>query len=326
MIVGFLTLLLAFDFRGDDRPTWQFGLVGGVSVLVGLVGSAVAPGSGRGPARRTSSPAALALVVVGGIVALFLGDVVGAIVLGSCVGFAGTAGKLAFDSILQRDAPDANRGRSFAEFETRFQVMLGARRRSSPSRPRHRQLGFVIAFLLAAIALALYAIGRLAWAHRTGERQTAATAAAVEIEERFAEVSGEVKGRIRGGPGPRSAACAGATASPRSRHGAGGRTISTTSRPRPTVRPSPTAAPRTPTSCPGRTGPAPPVPAREVDAAPRPSTTPSTAAPSPPPGAANQVPTRSPTRSPTSTPSRTATAFDDLPDSEPPTRRDPGAF
>jgi len=29
---------------------------------------------------------------------------------------------LAFDSIVQRDAPDANRGRSFATFETRFQL------------------------------------------------------------------------------------------------------------------------------------------------------------------------------------------------------------
>jgi hypothetical protein len=31
--------------------------------------------------------------------------------------------KVAFDSILQRDAPDANRGRSFARFETRFQLI-----------------------------------------------------------------------------------------------------------------------------------------------------------------------------------------------------------
>jgi hypothetical protein len=36
---------------------------------------------------------------------------------------AGAAtGRVAFDSLLQRDAPDAVRGRSFARFETRFQV------------------------------------------------------------------------------------------------------------------------------------------------------------------------------------------------------------
>ena len=32
------------------------------------------------------------------------------------------AGRVAFDSLLQRDAPDAIRGRSFARFETRFQI------------------------------------------------------------------------------------------------------------------------------------------------------------------------------------------------------------
>jgi hypothetical protein len=42
---------------------------------------------------------------------------------------------------------------------------------------------------VAIFATVSYVIGRLAWAHRTGERQTAATAAAVGIEERFAEVS-----------------------------------------------------------------------------------------------------------------------------------------
>ena len=37
---------------------------------------------------------------------------------------AGSSGlaKLAFDSLVQRDAPDANHGRSFARFEGRFQL------------------------------------------------------------------------------------------------------------------------------------------------------------------------------------------------------------
>ena len=48
-------------------------------------------------------------------------------ILGSMVvslllaGSAGSA-KLAFDSLVQRDAPDANHGRSFALFEGRFQL------------------------------------------------------------------------------------------------------------------------------------------------------------------------------------------------------------
>ena len=36
--------------------------------------------------------------------------------------FSAAVGKLAFESIVQRDAPQANRGRAFARFETRFQL------------------------------------------------------------------------------------------------------------------------------------------------------------------------------------------------------------
>ena len=41
----------------------------------------------------------------------------------AATGVAAAAGKLAFDSIVQRDAPDAVRGRTFARFETRFQLV-----------------------------------------------------------------------------------------------------------------------------------------------------------------------------------------------------------
>jgi hypothetical protein len=38
------------------------------------------------------------------------------------VGLSSNAAKQAFDALVQRDAPDANRGRAFARFETRFQL------------------------------------------------------------------------------------------------------------------------------------------------------------------------------------------------------------
>ena len=38
------------------------------------------------------------------------------------VGLGASSGKIAFDSLLQRDGPDAVRGRAFALFETRFQA------------------------------------------------------------------------------------------------------------------------------------------------------------------------------------------------------------
>jgi len=194
--VGFLTLLVAFDFRGGDRPTWQFGLVGGASVLSQLAGAALAPRLRKLTSEENILTGVLALMVVAGVFSLMVDDVLGAMLLGSSVGFAAGGGKLAFDSILQRDAPDANRGRAFARFETRFQVtwVIGA---LLPvwihlgARP-----GFVVVLVVALVALGSYVVARGAYAHRTGTHQNAATAAAVEIEERFSEVSGEVRGRL----------------------------------------------------------------------------------------------------------------------------------
>jgi hypothetical protein len=43
-------------------------------------------------------------------------------IVGAAIGAGGAAGKVAFDSLVQRDAPSATQGRAFARFETRFQL------------------------------------------------------------------------------------------------------------------------------------------------------------------------------------------------------------
>jgi hypothetical protein len=198
--VGFLTMLIAFDFRGGDKAAWQFGLVAGVSVLAGLLGATVASRLKELTTEETILTTSLGLVVSGAFASLFVGEVAGACVVGACVGFAASLGKLAFDSILQRDAPDANRGRSFARFETRFQIFYVLGSLIPVAFHVGARVGFAILLAASVFAIVSYAIGRMAWAHRTGERQTAATAAAVGIEARFAEVSGEVKGRLAAAP------------------------------------------------------------------------------------------------------------------------------
>ena len=64
----------------------------------------------------------LALAAVGGLLAAFLGGVGAGVLIAVAVNFSAAVGKLAFESIVQRDAPQANRGRAFARFETRFQL------------------------------------------------------------------------------------------------------------------------------------------------------------------------------------------------------------
>lgn len=200
MCVGFLTLLIAFDFRGGGREPWEFAVVAGVSVASQLVGAAVAPRLRVLTSEENILTASLGLVVGGAVLALLVSEVLGASIVGACVGFAAGTGKLAFDSILQRDAPDANRGRSFARFETRFQVSYVVGAFIPVAIETGARVGFALLLVVALFATASYVVGRLAMAHRTGARQTAATAAAVEIEQRFAEVSGEVKGRLAAAP------------------------------------------------------------------------------------------------------------------------------
>ena len=65
---------------------------------------------------------ALAVTTAAGFVAALLGGVVAGIVLVTVLNAAAAIGRLAFESIVQRDAPGANRGRAFARFETRFQL------------------------------------------------------------------------------------------------------------------------------------------------------------------------------------------------------------
>jgi hypothetical protein len=151
--VGFLTFLLAFALRGggDDSPvpvglslgrivreaagfelapsvsggaspTWHFGVVLGVSVAGSLIGALLAPRLRDAMSEERILQGALAGTAICAVLAAALGGILGAAVVAMGVGVAASAGKLAFDSIVQRDAPDANRGRSFARFETRFQL------------------------------------------------------------------------------------------------------------------------------------------------------------------------------------------------------------
>jgi len=121
--VGFLTFLVAFAFRSMGAPSWWFGAVLGVSMLGTLVGNIVAPPLRRMMAEERILLGSLVLVAVVGAIAGRTHGLVAFCLVAAATGTAAAAGKLAFDSIVQRDAPDAIRGRTFARFETRFQLV-----------------------------------------------------------------------------------------------------------------------------------------------------------------------------------------------------------
>ena len=163
-MVGFLTFLLLFDLR--EEPTWQLGVVLGVTGVGALLGSVLAPALRRSMSEERMLLSVLGLMLAVGLVTARYGGLAGSAVMAATVAVVSTGGKLAFDSLVQRDAPDANRGRSFAKFEVRFQLVwvIGAMTPVLISIPR--RIGFLFIAGTAGFALFSYLAGQRA-AHRS---------------------------------------------------------------------------------------------------------------------------------------------------------------
>jgi hypothetical protein len=157
-IVGFLVFLLAFALR--EQPTWHLGLAVGASVLGSFVGSVLAPRVRRTTQEEDILVGSMLLATLSALLAAWSGGLGAAILVAFFVGFSANTAKLAFDSIVQRDAPDANRGRSFAKFETRFQIfwVVGAFIPVVLHLPA--RLGFLTIAAAAGFATITYWIGR----------------------------------------------------------------------------------------------------------------------------------------------------------------------
>lgn len=156
-VVGFLAFLLAFAYKSDSP--WMLGVVAGTAQIGFMVGSFVAPRLRKLALEETILIGSIVTVGAVGLGAALAGGLLAGALLSFAVGAASSAGKQAFDAIVQRDAPDANRGRSFARFETRFQVVwvVGALVPTVIGMPL--QLGYLILALAAVFAAASYVLG-----------------------------------------------------------------------------------------------------------------------------------------------------------------------
>ena len=187
-IVGFMTFLLAFEFRGgrpgtnvkpfgaalgastalvrkinvagDPRaPAWHFGVVVAGAGIGALVGARVAPALRRRVAEERIVLGVLVLTAMVGVIATWNAGLLGAFMLSATVALTAGAGKLAFDSLVQRDAPDANYGRSFARFEARFQLTWVIGAFIPVVLPFRARYGYALVTIAAAAAAASYIIG-----------------------------------------------------------------------------------------------------------------------------------------------------------------------
>jgi hypothetical protein len=157
--VGFTFFHLFFWYRRQDAGLVWFGLALGLASLATMSGNALAPRI-RGRVREeTMLISVLGVIAVAGLVTTLIGGPIAGVVLASAVNFSAALGRLAFESIVQRDAPDTNRGRAFAQFETRFQlgwVCAGVVPvlTSMPGR-----LGFAFVGVIAVVAAVAYRAG-----------------------------------------------------------------------------------------------------------------------------------------------------------------------
>lgn len=165
--VGFLAFLAAFSLRHD---LFALGIAATMAVAGGLLGNVVGPPLRR--SMREEQMLAAAMLVPASVVLLgaLLSGAAAFAIASLAVAVGAAAARLAFDSLLQRDGPDAVRGRAFARFETRFQVAWVAGALAGII-PQDEQVGLFVLALGIGVAGASYVAARRA-AHGREMRTT----------------------------------------------------------------------------------------------------------------------------------------------------------
>lgn len=120
--VGFFAFFAAFSLKAAGAPTWAFGVVIAAGGVGGFLATFTAPFLRRLLIEERLLEISLAVPAVLALVTPKEPAELGLVVVAFGLGMAANVGRQAFDSIVQRDAPDAERGRAFAGLEARLQL------------------------------------------------------------------------------------------------------------------------------------------------------------------------------------------------------------
>jgi len=165
--VGFFSFGLAFALRRGSQPAWMYAAAAAAYGAGSFLGNVAAPILRRRYREvRLVAGSLIALSIVAAFAALGPSRplvLLVAIVLGG----AASVGRQGFDSLVQSQAPDATRGRSFARFETRFQIgwVIGAIAAVAARIPIQLSMAIVAGALVPAAALYLRSIREASAAH-----------------------------------------------------------------------------------------------------------------------------------------------------------------
>ncbi|MGA0034645.1 MAG: hypothetical protein ACO3HT_00770 [Ilumatobacteraceae bacterium] len=118
---GFTLFQVALWFRASAAPQVWLAAAVGLGALAPFVGNTVGPWLRRRTNVEKMLAASLAVPAVAAGGAVFVGGYAMGVLLSILVNLSGSIGRLAFESIVQRDGSERSRAATFAWFETRFQ-------------------------------------------------------------------------------------------------------------------------------------------------------------------------------------------------------------
>ena len=158
---GAVATVRGIDIVGDPgAPFWHYAVVVAVAGLSAFAGVQLAPVLRRSVVEELILLGSLSLCTAAAVLSVIAGGLTGMALLSGGVALSAAVGKLAFDSLVQRDAPDANHGRSFSRFEARFQIAWVVGAFVPVILPMPVRLGSLLVALVAGFALASFFFGR----------------------------------------------------------------------------------------------------------------------------------------------------------------------
>ncbi len=160
--VGAFVFGLAFALRRASEPAWMYGAALVAYGIGAYLGNLVAPAVRRRFGEDKLLGAALLGLAISAAFAAAGGSRILIITVAAVMGAATTFGRQGFDSLVQRTAPRALHGRSFARFETQFQIgwVVGATFSTAAAVPTQISLTVVAALLIPSAAIYLRSAGR----------------------------------------------------------------------------------------------------------------------------------------------------------------------